>query len=259
MGIGLDLYRLFYRHSCGTWGRPGHPREQVHRFYPIGAKERPRPDSDRRHQRCQLVPRARHGWEASARRSLHRQGGLSLSGSNPNAVSPAASPQGLLAPPPKRGPGVRRLNKVPLACGAGVIVAAAVGYTYHWRASQQAASAAAETEREPKPANALSLDTSTRRDRSQSPPPPSRRRTPLPQPGAVVAQSTPRLSSPVLAGAGAPGLPGTPLAGLAGWNALEAPQVPPIDVNGQQSKQAFLAQPGGKRCGSDSIDFWLWR
>ena len=75
--------------------------------------------------------------------------GLALSGSKPNAASPAASPQSLLAPPPKRGPGVRRLNKVPLAiaCGAGVIVAAAVGYTYHLRASQQAASTAAEAER----------------------------------------------------------------------------------------------------------------
>src|SRR5262249_27874514 len=116
---------------------------------------RPRPHSDRRHRRCQPVPRTRHRREAPARRSLHREGGLALSGSNPKAASPATSPQGLLAPPPKRGPGVRRLNKVPLAiaCGAGVIVAAAVGYTYHLRASQQAASAAAEAEREPKPAN----------------------------------------------------------------------------------------------------------
>ncbi len=65
-----------------------------------------------------------------------------------------------------------------------------------------------------------------------------------PNAGAVAVQSTPGLSLPVMAGAGAPGLPGTSLASFGGWNSLEAPQVPAIDPNGQQTKQAFLAQPG---------------
>ena len=97
---------------------------------------------------------SRHRREARGRRTLHRSGGVALSGSQPNA-SPAVSPQGLLAPPPRRGPGVRRLNRLPLAlaCGAGVIVATAVGYTYHLRAAQSVASAAAEAQREPKPAS----------------------------------------------------------------------------------------------------------
>jgi type IV secretion system protein VirB10 len=205
---------------------------------------------------------------------------------------------------------VRRLNKVPLAivCGAGVIVAAAVGYTYHLRASQQAASAAAEAEREPKPANGQAvLADAPESGHIDAPRPVSKPATTLaaadttPQPGAAVdeqaivarkqawtdyyqalqqrrqqvvqgetqalnadtsvsgavssspqrssdgsvaLQSAPGLSLPVPAGAGAPGLPGTALAGLGGWNSLEAPQVPATDVNGQQSKQAFLAQPG---------------
>jgi type IV secretion system protein TrbI len=56
------------------------------------------------------------------------------------------------------------------------------------------------------------------------------------------------LLQPVLSGAGTPALPGTALAGLdgqyGGGLALDVPQVPAIDVNGQRSKQAFLAQPG---------------
>lgn len=84
-----------------------------------------------------------------------------MSGGNqtpPNA-SPAASPAKLLQAAPKRGPGVRRLNQVPLAIAgvAGVIVAGAIGYTYHVRAEQNAAAVAADAKPNPKPASDKSV------------------------------------------------------------------------------------------------------
>ena len=74
-----------------------------------------------------------------------------LSGSQPNA-SPAVSLQ--LAPPRARAwRAAAQQAAAGAACGAGVIVATAVGYTYHLRAAQSVASAAAEAQREPKPAS----------------------------------------------------------------------------------------------------------
>ncbi len=214
---------------------------------------------------------------------------------------------------------MRRLNRLPLAlaCGAGVIVATAVGYTYHLRAAQSVASAAAEAQREPKPASgqqALAgapesghIETAQAEKAAASKlattdTPPigpavdeqaiaarkqawadyyqalQQRRQQLVQAetqaltadptviGGAVGASTASPASPqpnsspvtglgavgllqpVLTGAGTPALPGTALAGLGGQYGgglgLDAPQVPAIDVNGQRSKQAFLAQPG---------------
>jgi type IV secretion system protein VirB10 len=48
--------------------------------------------------------------------------------------TPERSP-GLLAPPPTRGAGVRRLNRLPIVFGvsAAILVVAAIGYTYRDR------------------------------------------------------------------------------------------------------------------------------
>ena len=56
--------------------------------------------------------------------------------------TPDRSPS-LLAGPPKRGLGVRRLNKLPIvfAAGGAMLVAAAIGYTYRDRLMRSAASA----------------------------------------------------------------------------------------------------------------------
>jgi type IV secretion system protein VirB10 len=59
----------------------------------------------------------------------------------PPQDDPSRSP-GLLAPLPKRGPGVRRLNKVPLLVflGGVCLVVGAIGYTYRVRLQSSAAS-----------------------------------------------------------------------------------------------------------------------
>jgi hypothetical protein len=61
----------------------------------------------------------------------------------------------MLAPPPRRGAGVRRLNRMPLVIGFGgaCAVAAAIGYTYHERAMQAVANAQREAERKAEPAS----------------------------------------------------------------------------------------------------------
>jgi type IV secretion system protein VirB10 len=204
-----------------------------------------------------------------------------------------------------------------LACGAGVIVATAVGYTYHLRAAQSVASVAAEAQREPKPASgqqalagapesghietaqaekpaaaklattdtaaptgpavdeqaivarkqawadyyqalqqrrqqlvqaetqALTADPTVSGAVGASMASPA---SPQPNSAPVTGLGAVGLLQPVLTGNAAPALPGTALAGLGGQYGgglgLDAPQVPAIDVNGQRSKQAFLAQPG---------------
>ena len=65
----------------------------------------------------------------------------------------------MLAPPPRRGAGVRRLNRMPLVIGFGgaCAVAAAIGYTYHERAIQAAANAQRDAEHKAEPANGASI------------------------------------------------------------------------------------------------------
>jgi type IV secretory pathway VirB10-like protein len=73
--------------------------------------------------------------------------------------NPGGSQPGLLPPPPKRGKGVRRLNKVPLAIvfGGGVAVAAAFGYGLYLRSEQQAVGRKEAAEHKPAPASAASI------------------------------------------------------------------------------------------------------
>ncbi len=68
--------------------------------------------------------------------------------------TPERSP-GLLAPPPTRGAGVRRLNRLPIVFGvsAAMLVVAAIGYTYRDRLMQAAASAQQAASHKPEPAN----------------------------------------------------------------------------------------------------------
>ena len=72
----------------------------------------------------------------------------------PSPDGPERSPV-MLAPPPRRGAGVRRLNRMPLVIGFGgaCAVAAAIGYTYHERAMQAVANAQREAERKAEPAS----------------------------------------------------------------------------------------------------------
>jgi type IV secretion system protein TrbI len=76
----------------------------------------------------------------------------------PSPDGPERSPV-MLAPPPRRGAGVRRLNRMPLVIGFGgaCAVAAAIGYTYHERAMQAAASAQRDAERKAEPASGASI------------------------------------------------------------------------------------------------------
>src|SRR5260370_20557752 len=79
--------------------------------------------------------------------------------------SPTPPPDGperstvMRAPPPRRGTGVRRLNRMPLVIGFGgaCAVAAAIGYTYHERAMQAAADAQRATDRKAEPASGTSV------------------------------------------------------------------------------------------------------
>jgi type IV secretion system protein TrbI len=65
----------------------------------------------------------------------------------------------MLAPAPRRGAGVRRLNRMPLVIGFGAAcaVAAAIGYTYHERAMQAAANSQRDAERKAEPASGASI------------------------------------------------------------------------------------------------------
>jgi type IV secretion system protein TrbI len=77
------------------------------------------------------------------------------------AVPPPDGPDrspAMLAPPPRRGAGVRRLNRMPLVIGGGAcVVAAAIGYTYHERAMQAAANAQRDAEHKAEPASGASI------------------------------------------------------------------------------------------------------
>ena len=70
--------------------------------------------------------------------------------------TPDRSPS-LLAGPPKRGIGVRRLNKLPIvfAAGGAMLVAAAIGYTYRDRLVRAAANATTAASHRPPEARAL--------------------------------------------------------------------------------------------------------
>jgi type IV secretion system protein VirB10 len=77
---------------------------------------------------------------------------------SPPPDGPERSPA-MLAPPPRRGAGVRRLNRMPLVIGFGgaCVVAAAIGHTYHERAMQAAANAQRDAERKAEPASGASI------------------------------------------------------------------------------------------------------
>jgi hypothetical protein len=76
----------------------------------------------------------------------------------PAPDGPERSPV-MLAPPPRRGAGVRRLNRMPLVIGFGgaCAVAAAIGYTYHERAMQAATNAQRDAERKAEPASGAAI------------------------------------------------------------------------------------------------------
>jgi len=71
---------------------------------------------------------------------------------------PEQSP-GLLSPPPSRGPGVRRLNRLPilLGVGAAMLVVAAIGYTYRERLMQSVANAQQAASHKPEPASGAAV------------------------------------------------------------------------------------------------------
>jgi type IV secretion system protein TrbI len=72
--------------------------------------------------------------------------------------TPERSPA-LLAPAPKRGTGVRRLNKVPImiVIGGAMLVVAAIGYTYRDRMMQSAANAQQAASHKPEPGNGAAV------------------------------------------------------------------------------------------------------
>jgi type IV secretory pathway VirB10-like protein len=74
------------------------------------------------------------------------------------ADTPDRSPS-LLTGPPKRGLGVRRLNKLPIvfAAGGAMLVAAAIGYTYRDRLMRTAASASTAASHKPEPGNGAAV------------------------------------------------------------------------------------------------------
>jgi hypothetical protein len=74
---------------------------------------------------------------------------------------PEQSP-GLLSSPPTRGPGVRRLNRLPIVFGVGaaMLVVAAIGYTYRERLMQSAANAQQAASHQPEPASGPAVLTS---------------------------------------------------------------------------------------------------
>ena len=76
----------------------------------------------------------------------------------PPADGPDRSPP-LLPPPPRRGPGVRRLNRVPILIfvGGAMLVVAAIGYTYRDRMLQAVASTRAADQKGPEPASGAAV------------------------------------------------------------------------------------------------------
>lgn len=76
----------------------------------------------------------------------------------PITDGPDRSPP-LLSPPPRRGQGVRRLNRVPilLFVGGAMLVVAAIGYTYRDRMVQAAANRQAVDQKKPEPANGAAI------------------------------------------------------------------------------------------------------
>ncbi len=65
----------------------------------------------------------------------------------------------MLSPPPRRGRGVRRLNRIPIYCfvGGAMLVVAAVGYTYRERMAQAAANMRAADQKRPEPASSAAV------------------------------------------------------------------------------------------------------
>ena len=61
--------------------------------------------------------------------------------------------------PPSRGPGVRRLNRLPIVFGVGaaMLVVAAIGYTYRDRLMQSVANAQQAASHKPEPANGAAV------------------------------------------------------------------------------------------------------
>ncbi|MBO0738926.1 MAG: conjugal transfer protein TrbI [Alphaproteobacteria bacterium] len=100
---------------------------------------------------------------------------------------PERSPA-MLAPPPRRGPGVRRLNRIPLVIAflVACAVAGAIGYTYQQRLLKAAANARQDAEHKAEPASAAAILNSAPADgearsagsRPASPPPASPEREP---------------------------------------------------------------------------------
>ncbi len=76
----------------------------------------------------------------------------------PPADGPDRSPP-LLSAPPRRGPGVRRLNRVPilLFVGGAMLVVAAIGYTYRDRMMQAVANAQTADQKKPEPASGAAV------------------------------------------------------------------------------------------------------
>jgi type IV secretion system protein TrbI len=76
----------------------------------------------------------------------------------PPADGPDSSPP-LLPAPPRRGPGVRRLNRVPILffVGGAMLVVAAIGYTYRDRMMQAVANAQTANQTRPEPANGAAV------------------------------------------------------------------------------------------------------
>jgi len=71
---------------------------------------------------------------------------------------PDKSP-GLLSSPPSRGPGVRRLNRLPIVFGVGaaMLVVAAIGYTYRERLMQSVADLQQAASHKPEPASGAAV------------------------------------------------------------------------------------------------------
>jgi type IV secretory pathway VirB10-like protein len=76
----------------------------------------------------------------------------------PPPDGPDRSPP-LLPAPPRRGPGVRRLNRVPILffVGGAMLVVAAIGYTYRDRMMQAVANAHTADQKKPEPASGAAV------------------------------------------------------------------------------------------------------
>lgn len=82
-----------------------------------------------------------------------------MSGARPPPPDgPDRSPP-LLPAPPRRGPGVRRLNRVPILffVGGAMLVVAAIGYTYRDRMMQAVANAHTADQKKPEPASGAAV------------------------------------------------------------------------------------------------------